>query len=266
MTPNPATPRDAARGPRLPDSRPPTPDSRAPSGRMRLQAFLARGGAAPSRRKAEALISAGRVRVNGRTATLGESIEPSRDRVFLDGEPVNLPGEHTSLALNKPAGYLTSTRDDRGRRTVADLAPKGVPGLVPVGRLDADTTGLLILTNDGRLANRIAHPSSETEKEYELALKNPVRPEALQALAGGPELEDGKMLPPQISGIRDKGGETVLNLTIHEGRNRIIRRAVAAVGLDLLGLKRVRVGPIRLGNLPEGETRPLTPEELEGLG
>ncbi len=232
---------------------------------MRLQAFLARSGAAPSRRKAEALISAGRVSVNGRTATLGESVEPAADRVLLDGEPVELPTAHAYLALNKPAGYLTAMSDDRGRKTVADLMPQHAPGLVPVGRLDADTTGLLILTNDGKLANRIAHPSAEIEKEYQLTLKNPVPKEALEALAQGPELEDGKMLPPKLSNLREDGEKTALNLTIHEGRNRIIRRTCAAVGLELLSLKRVRVGPVKLGGLREGEYRPVTPEELEAL-
>ncbi len=231
----------------------------------RLQAFLARAGAAPSRRKAEAMISAGRVSVNGRTATLGESVEPATDRVLLDGEPVELPAEHSYLALNKPAGYLTAMGDDRGRKNVANLMPKHVPGLVPVGRLDADTTGLLILTNDGKLANRIAHPSSEIEKEYELTLKNPIPQGALDALARGPNLEDGKMLPPKLTNLREGRGKTTLNLTIHEGRNRIIRRACAAVGLDLLSLRRVRVGPVELGDLPEGRLRSLTLEELEAL-
>lgn len=232
---------------------------------IRLQAFLARSGAAPSRRKAEALISAGRVSVNGRTATLGESVEPAADRVSLDGEPVEVPIAYAYLALNKPAGYLTAMSDDRGRKTVADLMPQHVPGLVPVGRLDADTTGLLILTNDGKLANRIAHPSTEIEKEYQLTLKNPVPKEALEALAQGPDLEDGKMLPPKLSNLREEAEKTTLNLTIHEGRNRIIRRACATVGLDLLSLKRVRVGPVKLGDLREGRCRWLTPEELEAL-
>ncbi len=233
---------------------------------MRLQAFLARGGAAPSRRKAEAAISAGRVRVNGRTAHLGESVEPRFDLVLLDGEPVHLPEQHASFALNKPAGYLTAMRDDRGRKTVADLMPEDVPGLVPVGRLDAATTGLLILTNDGRLANLIAHPSSATEKEYELTLKNPVPQKAIAALAKGPDLEDGKMLRPYLSNLAQDRQTTSLNLTIHEGRNRIIRGACAAVGLDLLRLRRVRVGPVRLGDLPEGKFRSLTAQELEGFG
>jgi 23S rRNA pseudouridine2605 synthase len=231
----------------------------------RLQAFLARAGAAPSRRKAEALISTGRVSINGETATLGESVEPATDRVLLDGEPVELPAAYAYLALNKPAGYLTTMSDDRGRKTVADLMPRDVPGLVPVGRLDADTAGLLILTNDGKLANRVAHPSAGIEKQYELTFKNPVDQGALAALANGPELEDGKMFPPKITNLRQDGDNTTLDLTIHEGRNRIIRRACAAVGLNLLSLRRLRVGPVWLGKLPEGRIRALTLEELEAL-
>ncbi len=229
---------------------------------MRLQAFLARSGAAPSRRKAEALISAGRVRVNDRTALLGESAFPT-DRVLLDGRPVELPQEHRYLALNKPEGYLTTLKDDRGRPTVAELMPENVPGLVPVGRLDAATTGLLLLTNDGHFAHCVAHPSYEIEKEYELTLENPAPEDRLAALARGPELEDGKMLPPKLTRLRHRTPErTTLNLTIHEGRSRIIRRACAVVGLALLSLVRVRVGPVELGNLPEGRYRELTEKEM----
>jgi 23S rRNA pseudouridine2605 synthase len=232
---------------------------------VRLQAFLARSGAAPSRRKAEALISAGRVKVNGRTALLGESAVPT-DRVLLDDQLVDLPEEHAYLALNKPAGYLTTLKDDRGRPTVAELMPEDVPGLIPVGRLDADTTGLLLLTNDGRFAHRVAHPTGEIEKEYELTLENPVPDDRLAVLASGPELEDGTMLPPKLTRLRRRSSEkTALNLTVHEGRNRIIRRACAAVGLTLHSLKRVRVGPVRLGNLPEGRYRELTEKELNIL-
>lgn len=232
---------------------------------MRLQAFLARAGAAPSRRKAEALIEAGRVTVDGGTAPLGASVS-GEEKILLDGRRILLPAARSYLALNKPAGYLTTLKDepDKDRPTVADLMPD-VPGLVPAGRLDAGTTGLLILTNDGSLAHRITHPSSEIEKEYLLTLKNPVPPGALRALAGGPDLEDGPMSPPTIASLRAGPRETTLHLTIHEGRNRIIRRACAAVGLDLLALRRVRVGPVRLGGLPEGEHRPLTEDELGGL-
>jgi 23S rRNA pseudouridine2605 synthase len=234
---------------------------------VRLQAFLARSGASPSRRKAEALISAGRVKVNDRIASLGESITAA-DRVLLDGHLVELPQKHAYIALNKPKGYLTTLKDDRNRPTVTELMPGDVPGLVPVGRLDADTIGLLLLTNDGLFAHHVAHPSSEIEKEYELTLAPLPEKELkmrLAALERGPELEDGKMLPPKIIRLRRAREKITLNLTIHEGRNRIIRRACAAVALTLLALKRVRVGPVRLGDLPEGQYRELTDEELRAL-
>jgi 23S rRNA pseudouridine2605 synthase len=234
---------------------------------MRLQAFLARAGAAPSRRKAEALISAGRVSVNGERATLGAAISPRQDAVVLDGRRITLPKSLTYLALNKPAGYLTTLKDELGRNrpTINDLVPP-VPGLVPIGRLDAPTTGLLLLTNDGALAHHVAHPSSQIEKEYEAAVKDPAPKRAIAALCAGPTLEDGKMLPPSLANIHASGPHTTtFNLTIHEGRNRIIRRACRAVGLDLISLRRIRIGPITLGDLPEGHTRVLTDEELEAL-
>jgi len=232
---------------------------------LRLQAFLARAGAAPSRRKAEALIEAGRITVNGEAAALGLSVRGDEE-ILLDGRRVLLQTTRSSFALHKPAGYLTTLKDepDKNRPTVADLMPE-VPGLVPAGRLDAETTGLLVLTNDGPLAHRITHPSSEIDKEYRLTLRNPVPHKALEALAAGPALEDGPMSPPEISQLHSRPRTTTLHLTIHEGRNRIIRRACAAVGLDLLSLQRVRVGPIELGDLAEGEHRPLTEAEIGAL-
>ena len=211
------------------------------------------------------MILAGRVRVNGQeVATLGKNVTPE-DLVHLDGQPVALPATPVYLALNKPARYLTTLSDDRGRKTVAELMPDH-PGLMPAGRLDADTTGLLILTNDGPFAHRITHPSSRIEKEYTLTLKNPAPDSALAALSKGPTLEDGPMRPPKLTNLDRAPATTTLNLTIHEGRNRIIRRACAAVGLRLISLRRIRVGPVVLGDLPEGGYRPLTPEEVEALG
>ncbi|AHY46731.1 TIGR00093: pseudouridine synthase [Rubrobacter radiotolerans] len=230
---------------------------------MRLQTYLARAGAAPSRRKAEALIVSGRVAVGGEIAELGRTVGPE-DRVTLDGRPVELPESRVYLALNKPSGYLSAMSDDRGRPTVADLMPD-VPGLVPVGRLDAQTTGLILLTNDGDFANLVAHPSYTVEKEYALLLAPPVPDEALDRLAAGPLLDDGPMLPPKLTRPRKKGRKVQLNMTIHEGRNRIVRRACAAAGLRLLSLSRVRVGPVRLGDLQAGEHRPLSREELLAL-
>jgi 23S rRNA pseudouridine2605 synthase len=233
---------------------------------MRLQAFLARAGAAPSRRKAEALISAGRVAVNGETATLGAAVSPEQDTVLLDGRRIILPQSFAYLALNKPAGYLTTLRDEPGhnRPTIRSLMPP-LPGLVPVGRLDAATTGLLLLTNDGPLAHRVAHPSSQVEKEYEVAVRNPAPTEALDALSAGPTLQDGPMLPPRLTNLQRSSNETTFHLTVHEGRNRVIRRACTAVGLDLISLKRLRIGPVTLGDLPEGHRRELTAEEVEML-
>ncbi len=231
---------------------------------MRLQAFLARAGAAPSRRKAESLISSGRVSVNGETATLGAAISPEVDDILLDGQRITLPQSFTYLALNKPAGYLTTLEDEPGRNrpTIRDLMPP-LPGLVPVGRLDAATTGLLLLTNDGSLAYRIAHPSSQIEKEYQVAVRNPAPHKALAALSSGPALEDGKMLPPKLTHLHRTPHKTTFHLTIHEGRNRIIRRACIAVGLGLISLRRIRIGPVVLGDLPEGDHRELTGEEVE---
>ena len=234
---------------------------------MRLQAFLARAGAAPSRRKAEALISAGRVSVNGERATLGAAISPQEDAILLDGERITLPKNLAYLALNKPAGHLTTLKDEPGRNrpTISNLMPP-VRGLIPIGRLDAATTGLLLLTNDGTLAHHIAHPSSQIEKEYEVTVRNPAPERALAALSAGPTLDDGKMLPPALANIHTSSPyKTTFHLTIHEGRNRIIRRACRAVGLELLSLRRVRVGPVILGDLPEGRTRELTEEEVKTL-
>jgi 23S rRNA pseudouridine2605 synthase len=203
------------------------------------------------------------VRVNGETATLGATVTPE-DEIALDGRLVRLPKANVYLALNKPAGYLTTMKDDRGRRTVAHLMPE-VPAVVPAGRLDAATTGLLILTNDGKLAHRLTHPSSRIDKQYRLTFENPVPRDALAALAAGPTLEDGKMHPPEITNLRRSRETTTLEVTIHEGRNRIIRRACMAVGLALISLHRTRVGPVTIGDLPEGEYRALTPSELEAL-
>lgn len=232
---------------------------------MRLQRYLARSGSAPSRRKAEEMIEAGRVRVNGRLASLGDGADHS-DRVELDGSPVALPETHVYLALNKPAGYLTTMRDEpgRGRRTVADLTPD-TPGLVPVGRLDAATTGLLLFTNDGPLAHRITHPSRGIQKEYLVTVAGEAPDNTLAALAAGPVLDDGPMLPPKLSRLRRHRDSASFHLTLHEGRNRIIRRACEAVGLEVAALHRVRVGPVSLGDLGPGRYRELTEEEVSRL-
>lgn len=210
------------------------------------------------------MIQAGRVRVNGRLASVGDGADSS-DRVELDGSSVSLPESYLHLALNKPAGYLTTLRDEPGkeRKTVAQIIPDA-PGMVPVGRLDVATTGLLICTNDGALAHRIAHPSREIEKEYVVKVSE-ASEATLSELSAGPELDDGPMLPPQLYRIRRGGGSVSFHLTIHEGRNRIIRRACEAVDLEVLALHRVRVGPVSLGDLGPGRYRELTEQEVSRL-
>jgi len=228
---------------------------------MRLAKFLAHAGVA-SRRSAEALIAAGRVTVEGEIVT-----DPARDvqpdgRVELDGRPLGGPEPRVVLALNKPVGVLSTARDTHGRQTVIDLVPAQGLRLYPVGRLDADSSGLILLTNDGELAHRLTHPSFEVEKTYRARLAGgPVAEEALRALRSGVQLEDGLTAPARVR--RLKGEE--IELTIHEGRNRQVRRMCAAVGHRVLELQRTGFGPLRLGRLAPGAHRRLSAEEVRRL-
>lgn len=225
----------------------------------RLNRYLARRGVA-SRRGADELIAAGRVTVNGATGHLGTQVSPARDRVSVDDvvvEPVAL----TTLMLNKPPGVVTTRLDPGGRATVMELVPE-VPGLVPVGRLDADSRGLLLMTNDGELAHRVAHPRYGIKKRYRVRLTEPVSDAQVRRLAGGVELEDGRARPESV---RRGGGPLELDVVMAEGRKREIRRMVAAVGLDVADLERLAVGPITLGRLAQGASRDLTTVELQRL-
>jgi pseudouridine synthase len=199
---------------------------------VRLNAYLARAGVA-SRRKADELIKAGRVTVNGGPAQLNTFVE-SRDRVAVDGEPVTLQRLAYRL-LHKPAGVVTTARDPQGRQTVVELVPSE-PRVVPVGRLDADTTGALLLTNDGELAHRLAHPRYGVEKTYEATVEGDPSDAELERLARGVELEDGRTAP---AGVRRLARDRV-ELTMHEGRNRQVRRMLEAVGHPVVGLHRSR--------------------------
>jgi 23S rRNA pseudouridine2605 synthase len=224
----------------------------------RLQKLLSRAGVA-SRRKAEDLIRAGRVSVNGRVATLGQRARPDDD-IRLDGQRVRLRREHVTFLLNKPAGVVSTARDDRGRRTVLDLLPR-LPGLHPVGRLDMDSEGLLLVTTDGDLTLHLTHPRYGHEKEYRLwCEQGTVAPPALAALASGVELEDG---PARAAIASAAEGGCVLVLT--EGRNRQARRMLEAVGYRVTRLVRIRQGPLRLGDLKPGHHRRLTERELARL-
>ena len=225
---------------------------------MRLNAYLARAGVA-SRRGADELIRAGRVRVNGETAALATFVEPS-DRVELDGEQVS-PEPLAYVLLHKPAGVVTTARDPQGRPTVVGLVAHA-SRIVPVGRLDADTTGALLLTNDGPLAHRLAHPRYEVDKAYEAEVEGEPSDETIRRLANGVELDDGhRTAPAQVRRL----APSRLELTLHEGRNRQVKRMCEAVGHPVSRLHRPRYAGLTLDGLAPGEWRELTPEEVERL-
>jgi 23S rRNA pseudouridine2605 synthase len=233
--------------------------------RVRLQKILAAAGVA-SRRRSEDLLASGRVTVNGARVRLGDSADPATDQICLDG--VLLGAERPSYWLvHKPSGVLTTRRDPRGRPTVMELLPPDVPRVFPVGRLDYDTEGLVLLTNDGATAQVLLHPSLGNEREYVVFARGGMAEEALQRLALGVELEDGRTSPAQVSRVRfDRPhGETSFHLTVREGRKRQIRRALAALGHPIRRLVRVRLGPLRLGQLPLGQARPLSSSERRAL-
>jgi 23S rRNA pseudouridine2605 synthase len=228
---------------------------------MRLAKYLAHAGVA-SRRAAEGLIAEGRVSVGGRTVTDPAVDVSEHSRVSVDGAAVSGPEPRVCYAVNKPVGVVSTARDTRGRPTVTGLVPDLGVRLYPVGRLDADSSGLILLTNDGALANRLTHPSFEVPKTYRAALSGgPVGAAALRALREGVQLEDGRTAPARVRRVSAQE----LELTIHEGKNRQVRRMCAAVGHPVRSLERVGFGPVRLGRLAPGGHRRLTEAELQRL-
>jgi 23S rRNA pseudouridine2605 synthase len=230
----------------------------------RLQRALARAGLG-SRRACEELIVAGRVKVDGRLATLGDRVDPERSVVELDGHPVNVDPNVRYLALHKPAGVVTTMRDPGGRPTVRDLLPGDGPRVFPVGRLDRDTEGLLLLTNDGELANRLTHPRYGVEKEYLAEVAGRPSPRHVRTLLGGVELDDGRARAARARIVDARPDRGQLRIVMTEGRKREVRRLLAAAGLPVTRLVRLRVGPVSLGTLPPGEHRELTVAEVRGL-
>lgn len=225
----------------------------------RLQKILARAGLG-SRRACEELIAAGRVTVDGATARLGDRVDPERARVEVDGVVVTVrPGTVTYL-LNKPAGVVSTAADPQGRPTVVALVP-AAPRVFPVGRLDRDTEGLLLLTNDGDLAHRLTHPSFGVEKEYLAEVEGRPSRAALRLLREGVELDDGPTAPAKVGVV----GEGLLRITVHEGRNRLVRRMCDAVGHPVRRLVRTRIGPLADRDLPPGHWRVLAPAEVRAL-
>lgn len=225
----------------------------------RLQKVLARAGFG-SRRVCEILVADGRVSVNDEVAVLGRRVDPQADRIVLDGVPISVREGHVYYLLNKPRGVVTTAKDTHQRPTVVELVPDD-PRVFPVGRLDADTEGLLLLTNDGDLAHRLTHPSFGVEKEYLAEVHGQPTPASVRRLREGVDLEDGVTAPAEIALIPP----SALRITIHEGRNRQVRRMCEAVGHPVVRLVRVRIGPITDRRLPPGEWRQLTNDELRAL-
>jgi 23S rRNA pseudouridine2605 synthase len=235
---------------------------------VRLQKVLAQAGIA-SRRACEALISEGRVEVNSEVVLeQGRRVDPERDVIRVDGARIPPPRRHRYLALNKPRGVVATMDDPEGRRTIADLLDTRQlrnERLFHVGRLDTDSEGLLIMTNDGDLAQRLAHPSFEVPKTYIAEVAGVVSEQTLKRLRRGITLEDGPVKPTSVKIVSSVGDKTLLKITLQEGRNRIVRRTMEAVGHPVRRLSRIGIGPVRLGNLKVGEYRELTREELGGL-
>ncbi len=232
---------------------------------MRVQKFLARAGVA-SRRGSEDLITAGRVGVNGTVVTgLGSKVDPAIDVVTVDGREVRLADVAVYLALNKPAGVISTMNDPQGRPTVASLVPiTDNPGLFPVGRLDQDTTGLLLFTTDGELSHRLLHPRWKVEKTYRVRVDGCLSDSEVEPLRAGVDLDDGPTQPATVE-IRDAGETSEAVITIREGRKRQVRRMFSVVGHPVLELHRVSFGPVELGALGEGQVRALTGTELRAL-
>ncbi|HXY73271.1 MAG TPA: pseudouridine synthase [Actinomycetota bacterium] len=241
--------------------RPPTAPT--PAEGERLQRALARAGFG-SRRSCEDLIREGRVRIGKRVAVLGDRVDPGRDRITVDGVPVSANPAARYVALHKPAGVTTTMGDPHARRTIAEFVPRG-PRLFPVGRLDRESEGLLLLTNDGELAHMLQHPRYGVEKEYLAEVEGTPRPPAVRRLVTGVQLEDGPARAVSARLVGARSGRAAVRIVMVEGRNREVRRMLDAVGHPVTRLVRTRLGPVRLGTLKAGRTRALTPEEVRGL-
>ena len=230
----------------------------------RLQKLIAAAGLA-SRRQAERWIAAGRVTINGRPAALGDQADVGRDRIEVDGRPLRLEQPKIYLLLNKPTGYVTTARDPQGRKVVRDLLLGVKTRVFSVGRLDINTEGLLLMTNDGELAARLTHPRHQIAKTYLVRVRGALTDAARQRLEQGVELEDGITAPARVARVRSSGSHTWLELTITEGRNRQVRRMCEALGYPVSRLKRIGLAFLNLDGLPLGKYRQLSASEVKRL-
>jgi len=229
----------------------------------RLQKILSSRGVA-SRRKAEELIQAGKVRLNGAVACLGDSADPEVDEILFDGKPLPQKTEFVYLMLNKPRGFVTTLSDEKGRADVSQLVADCPVRVYPVGRLDMDSEGLLLFTNDGDFANRLMHPKHEVEKTYETWVTG-YHPGALTRLQAPMELDGYALHKPMVKLLKAEGDKARLHITIHEGRNRQVRRMCEIAGMHVTRLRRIREGILRLGDLPKGKWRYLTEAEIQQM-
>ena len=231
---------------------------------IRLQKYLSECGVA-SRRKAEEMIESGQVRVNGRPAQIGDKIDPRADTVTVKGRKVAKKKEHTYVALYKPRGVVSTMSDESGRRCVAELVADVPTRVYPVGRLDRNSEGLLLMTDDGALTNALSHPSGHVSKTYRVTIRPGITDAQIEQLSDGMML-DGKMtLPADVRVLEKQENRTVLEIVLREGRNRQIRRMLEAMGIETARLKRTSIGPVRLGMLEVGKWRALTPQEVDSL-
>lgn len=232
--------------------------------RIRLQKYMSENGIA-SRRKSEEMIEAGKVKVNGRIAKLGDKVDPIRDKIMVSGKRVVRNKTKMYIMLHKPRGYVTTMSDELGRKCVSELVEDAGVRLFPVGRLDRNSEGLLLMTNDGSFSNMLTHPSRHVAKVYRVTVREQVKEEQLVKLTEGIMLDGTKTLPCDVH-IIDKGeNRTVLNIVLYEGRNRQIRRMCEEVGLTVIRLKRTEIAGVRLGMLPQGKWRELNEKEMQHL-
>ena len=233
-------------------------------GKVRLQKYLAECGVA-SRRKSEELIDQGKVKVNGNIASIGDKINPKRDTVTVSGKKIVKQKSHTYIMLHKPRGFITTMSDEMDRKCVAQLV-KDVPGRVyPVGRLDRDSEGMLLFTNDGEFANAMTHPARHVPKTYRVTVRPSVSEEQITKLTTGVIIEDRMTAPAEVRVVTKEEGRVVLEIILYEGRNRQIRKMCEEVGLEVARLKRTAIGSIKLGMLKQGDYRELTEDEVRKL-
>lgn len=232
--------------------------------RIRLQKYLSQCAVA-SRRKAEELIESGKVKVNGRPAKLGDKVNPKKDTVTVSGKKAAAQKGKLYIMLHKPRGFITTMEDERGRKCVASLVEDAGARVYPVGRLDKNSEGLLLMTNDGEFSNAMMHPSRQVAKTYRVTVRPDISQEQLTALSEGIEIDGRKTAPADVRVIEKQDGRAVLEMILREGRNREIRKMCEALELDVARLKRTAVGTVKLGMLPQGKWRELKEDEVHKL-